>query len=94
MQVTYPQSSSVITPQDIFNLSAQNNSLFNLPLTVVGDASDLIPSSSFVYTNTLNIHDLTTDSPSNSENSTFGAFFMSEMEKITTVKATTELYTE
>ncbi|XP_022176200.1 multidrug resistance protein 1-like isoform X2 [Myzus persicae] len=73
--------------------STENNSLVNIP--VVGNALDLIHANPFNstnnYTNILLSNDVSTNSSLNDESSTFGAFFMSEMERMSTVKTITEM---
>ncbi|CAI6347628.1 unnamed protein product [Macrosiphum euphorbiae] len=75
--------------------STVNNSMVNIPLTVVGNALDLIHTNPFNstsnYTNILRSSDVSTNSPLNDESSTFGAFFMSEMERMSTVRTITEI---
>ncbi|XP_060871148.1 ATP-dependent translocase ABCB1-like [Metopolophium dirhodum] len=75
--------------------STVNNSMVNIPLTVVGNALDLIHTNPFNstsnYTNILRSSDVSTNSPLNEESSTFGAFFMSEMERMSTVRTITEI---
>lgn len=69
--------------------------MVNIPLTAVGDASDLVHNNPFnsssSYANILSSSDGITNSPLNSESSTLGAFFMSEMERLSTVKSITGL---
>lgn len=65
-------------------------------MTIIGDASDLIHTNSFNstsadYKNILTSSDVITNSPLNGESSTLSAFFMSEMERLTTVKTVTEI---
>lgn len=64
-------------------------------LTMVGNALDLIHTnpfnSTFNYTNILPSSDVDTQSPLNVESSTLGAFFMSEMERLSTVKTITQM---
>lgn len=75
--------------------STVNNSLVNTPLTVVGNALDLIHTnplnSTSNFTNIISTSDVSTNSPLNYESSTFDAFFMSEMERMSTVKTITEM---
>lgn len=75
--------------------STVNNSLINTPLTVVGNASDLIHTnplnSTSNFTNIISTSDVSTNLPLNYESSTFDAFFMSEMERMSTVKTITEM---
>lgn len=74
----------------------QNQSSVNLPLTVAEDASDLINLNSFT-TSYDYINKFDTSKPSDvvvipsldDESSTLGGFFMSEMERLTTVKTIT-----
>jgi len=69
--------------------------MVDIPLTVVGNALDLIHTNPFNstsnYTNILRSSDVSTNSPLNDESSTFGAFFMSEMERMSTVRTITEI---
>jgi len=65
--------------------------LLNTPQIIVGDASDLVYSNPFDYSNKLSYNNVTTNLPSNDESSTFGAFFMAEMERLTTVKTITDM---
>lgn len=62
---------------------------------MVGNALDLIHANPFNstnnYTNILLSNDVSTNSSLNDESSTFGAFFMSEMERMSTVKTITEM---
>jgi len=62
---------------------------------VVGNTLDLIHTNPFNstsnYTNILRLSDVSTDSPLNNESSTFGAFFMSEMKRMSTVRTITEI---
>jgi len=75
--------------------STENNPLVSVPLTVVGDALDLIHTNTFNstsnYTNILHSSDVSTNSPLNDESSTLGAFFMSEMERMSTGRTITEM---
>lgn len=74
----------------------QNNTLVNMPLTVVENASDLIDlnpfTTSYDYINTFDTHksnDVKVISSLEDESSTLGGFFMSEMDRLTTVKTIT-----
>jgi len=62
---------------------------------MVGNALDLIHTNPFNsthnYSNILPSSDFDTQSPLNAESSTLGAFFMSEMERLSTVKTITEI---
>lgn len=58
---------------------------------MVGSALDLVHTNPSNNTNILRSSDVKTDSPLNVESSTFGAFFMSEMERLSTVKTITEM---
>lgn len=74
----------------------QNNTSVNIPLTVVEDASDLVNLNPFTTSNDY-INRFDTSKPNgvevisslDDEISTFGGFFMSEMERLTTVKTIT-----
>ncbi|XP_060833712.1 ATP-dependent translocase ABCB1-like isoform X4 [Rhopalosiphum padi] len=78
--------------------SVESNSQDHIPLTVVGNVLDLIHTNPFNstsnysnYTNILHSSDVDSNSPLNVESSTLGAFFMSEMERLSTVKTITEM---
>jgi len=51
----------------------------------------MVYSNPFEYSNNINLNNLTTNLPSNEESSTLRAFFMSEMERLTTVKTITNM---
>jgi len=74
--------------------STENKSLVNVPLTVVGNTLYLLHtnpfSSTFNYTN-IPTNYVSTNSPLNDESPTFSAFFMSEMERMSTVRTITEM---
>lgn len=85
-------TSAYDNPQTLF--TTENNSLINVPLTIVGDAPDPVHydpffDSTYYNNNILDSNDLVTNSPLNGESSTFNAFFMSEMERLSTVKTIT-----
>lgn len=75
--------------------SSENNSLVNVPLAVIGNALDLIYTNPFNSTsndtNVLRSSDVSTNLPLNDESSTLDAFFMSEMERMSTVRTITEM---
>lgn len=85
LQVSPIQSSTTTTyiPQMVI----QNNSLVNIPMSVIGDVSNSTSDS----INILTPNDVITNSPLNGHSSTLGAFFMSEMERLTTVKTVTAI---
>lgn len=66
---------------------------FNIYLQVTPTGSSTVISSMYNIPelNILSSSDVVTNSPLNSESSTFGAFFMSEMERLSTVKSITGL---
>ncbi|XP_025418287.1 multidrug resistance protein 1-like [Sipha flava] len=88
-------STLVSSTYNIPELLTQNDSQVNIPLTTVGDASDLVHSNPFnspsSYVDILSSTNAITQSPLNGESSTLGAFFMSEMERLSTVKSITGL---
>lgn len=69
--------------------------MVSAPLRMVGDALDFINTNPFNstsnYTNILRSSDVSTNSPLNDESSTLGAFFMSEMERMSTVRTIIEM---
>lgn len=82
----------------LFNLqvtSTENKSLVNIPVTVVENILDLIHTnpfnSTYNYTNINRTNYVSTNSPFNDESPTFGAFFMSEMERMSTVRTIAEM---
>lgn len=82
LQVSSTESSTLVS------------STYNIPLTAVGDASEIhnnLLNSSSSYADVLSSSDAITNSPFNGESSTLGAFFMSEMERLSTVKSITGL---
>lgn len=64
-----------------------------MPLTAIRNASGIVQSnlfeSTYNYTNILSSNDLLTNSPLNGESSTLKSFFMSEMDRFSTVKTVT-----
>lgn len=93
LQVSPIQSSILDTTTYNSLMAMQNNSFDNVPMTV-RDASDFINTNPFNSTsadsiNLLTSSDVITNSPLNGESSTLSAFFMSEMERLTTVKTVT-----
>jgi len=62
---------------------------------VVGNTLNLIHTnpfnSTYNSTNIIHTNDVSTNSPLNDESPTFGAFFMSEMERMSTVRTITEM---
>lgn len=94
LQVSSFQSSTIVTstlysPQ----LTTENKLLVNIPLAVVGEESDFVNfnpfKSTYNYTNILSSGNLITNSPLKGESSTLKAFFMSEMDRLSTVKTIT-----
>ncbi|KAL5234824.1 hypothetical protein ACI65C_002234 [Semiaphis heraclei] len=75
--------------------STENKSLVNIPVTVVENILDLIHTnpfnSTYNYTNINRTNYVSTNSPFNDESPTFGAFFMSEMERMSTVRTIAEM---
>lgn len=98
LQIPSIQSSTVVSSAyNIAEMTTSNSSpaIMTTPLTAVGDVSDFVnsnpfnPTSNYVNSLISSSSDVITDSPLNGQSSTFRAFFMSEMERLGTVKTIT-----
>lgn len=94
LQVSSIQSSTVVSSTyNIPEITVSNNSSVTIPQTIIGDVLNFVNSNQFNstsnYINGLSSNNVITNPPSNDESSTLKAFFMSEMERLSTVKSVT-----